>query len=98
MFDTFHALYRNEVAADYVRAMGKDLVHVHAADVDRLPPGDGIVDWPGLIRALREQNFDGYVTMEIGFTSRAVEPDRFAQRAINFLKQVEAGNEKDFPR
>jgi sugar phosphate isomerase/epimerase len=98
MFDTFHALYRNEVAADYVRAMGKDLVHVHAADVDRLPPGDGTIDWPGLIRALREQNFAGYMTMEIGFSSRSVEPDRFAQRAINFLKQVEAGNEKDFPR
>jgi fructoselysine 3-epimerase len=90
MFDTYHALYRSEVSADYVRAMGKDLVHVHAADVNRLPPGDGVVDWYSLVRALQEANFGGYITMEIGFNSRSVEPDKFAQRAISFLKQVEA--------
>jgi protein FrlC len=94
MFDTFHALYRSEVSADYVRAMGKDLVHVHAADVNRRPPGDGVVDWHSLLRILKETNFDGYITMEIGFNSRSVEPDKFAQRAISFLKQVEAECER----
>jgi fructoselysine 3-epimerase len=95
MFDTFHALYRSEVSADYVHAMGKDLVHVHAADVNRLPPGDGVVDWHSLLRILKETNFDGYITMEIGFNSRSVEPDKFAQRAISFLKQVEAECERN---
>jgi hypothetical protein len=33
--------------------------------------------------------------MEIGFSSRSVEPDKFAQRAISFLKQVEAECGKD---
>jgi sugar phosphate isomerase/epimerase len=32
MFDTLHALYRNEILADYARAMGKDLVHIHVSD------------------------------------------------------------------
>jgi fructoselysine 3-epimerase len=90
MFDTFHALYRSEVSADYVRAMGKSLVHVHAADVNRLPPGDGVVDWHSVLNALMEADFGGYITMEIGFNSRSVEPDKFARRAITFLKQVEA--------
>ena len=90
MFDTYHALYRSEVSADYVRAMGKNLVHVHAADVNRMPPGDGVVDWHSLLKVLKEENFGGYITMEIGFNSRSVEPDKFAQRAISFLKQVEA--------
>jgi protein FrlC len=90
MFDTYHALYRSEVSADYVRVMGKNLVHVHAADANRMPPGDGVVDWHSLLKVLVEENFGGYITMEIGFNSRSVEPDKFAQRAISFLKQVEA--------
>jgi fructoselysine 3-epimerase len=44
MFDTLHAIYRNEIPADYVRTMGKDLVHVHFSDSNRLLPGEGRVD------------------------------------------------------
>ena len=44
MFDTFHALYRNEIPADYVRAMRDDLVHIHVSDSNRVIPGEGRVD------------------------------------------------------
>ncbi len=54
MFDTLHALYRNEIPADYVRAMREDLVHIHLSDSDRVIPGEGRVDWIGLMRALNE--------------------------------------------
>jgi len=40
MFDTFHVLYRQDVASDYVRIMGRNLVHLHAAATDRKAPGD----------------------------------------------------------
>jgi protein FrlC len=53
MFDTYHALYRNEVPSDYVYRMGKDLHHIHIADVGRSAPGDGRVDYHGLLAALR---------------------------------------------
>ena len=36
MFDTLHALYRDEIPADYVRTMGKNLVHVHVSDSTEL--------------------------------------------------------------
>ena len=90
MFDTFHALYRNEVSADYVRAMGSSLAHFHASDHDRLPPGRGAVDWHGVLQALRDNDYRGHITMEIGFNSRAADPDRFAREALAFLKGVEA--------
>ncbi len=90
MFDTFHVLYRQDVAADYVRIMGPSLVHVHAADSDRLAPGDGKTDWRGLLQALKDVNFAGHITMEIGFTSRAAHPDELARRALDYLKTVEA--------
>lgn len=89
MFDTYHALYRNEVSADYVRIMQEHLVHVHAADTDRLPPGEGTVDWVSFMQALKDINYQGHVTMEIGFNTRAAEPDRYARQAIQFLKGVE---------
>ena len=89
MFDTYHALYRNEVSADYIRTMGAQLVHVHASDTDRLPPGEGAVDWVGFMQALKDINYQGHVTMEIGFNTRAAEPDRYARQALSFLKNLE---------
>lgn len=90
MFDTYHALYRNEVSSDYVLEMAPHLDHVHFADIDRLPPGEGVIDWLGVMQALKDVAFGGYVTMEIGFAARRVEPDRYARSAIGYLKSIEA--------
>jgi sugar phosphate isomerase/epimerase len=90
MFDTYHALYRNEVSSDYVYEMAPHLAHVHFADIDRKPPGEGVVDWVGVMQALKDIDFKGYLTMEIGFAARRVEPDRYARSALNYLKSVEA--------
>lgn len=89
MFDTYHVLYRNEVSADYVRQMGASLAHIHASENGRLPPGPGMIDWFGLIQALKEINYQGFITMEIGFNTRAVDPDSYARRALQYLKGVE---------
>ena len=86
MFDTYHTIYRNEVATDYVHRFGKDLAHVHLADSDRLPPGEGTGEFPTLIKALKKTGFDGYLTMEIGFNRRNVDPDAFAKRAYDYIK------------
>ena len=89
MFDTYHALYRNEVSSDYVYEMAAHLDHVHFADDDRLPPGEGSVDWHGVMQALKHIEFKGYITMEVGFNTRKVDPDRVARSALTFLKKTE---------
>ncbi len=89
MFDTLHALYRNEIPADYARAMGKDLVHIHVSDRNRILPGEGQVDWVGLLQVLRDCEFDEFITMEIGLDSRSADPDRIARTALAYLKDVE---------
>lgn len=89
MFDTIHALYRNEVSTDYVYRMGLDLHHVHLADANRdAPSAAGKVDYVGLINALKEVEFDGYVTMEIGFNRRDVDPDAIARKAYSYIKSL----------
>lgn len=87
MFDTFHVLYRNEIMSDYVKRMGKNLINVHVADIDRLPPGSKN-DFRPLIRALQEVGYDGYLTMEIGYDRRGNDPDVFAERSLQYLKSV----------
>lgn len=88
MFDTFHVYYRNEVASDYAHQMGKDLKYVHLADTDRLPPGQGRGDFIGLIDALKAIGYDGFLSMEIGFNRRDVEPDKIARDAYDYIKPL----------
>ena len=49
-----------------------------------------MIDFVGVMQALKDIDFNGYVTMEIGFATRRVEPDRYARSAITYLKGVEA--------
>ena len=95
MFDTLHVLYRNEIPADYVRAMADDLVHIHVSDSDRVIPGEGRVDWIGLMQALNECGYEGYLTMEIGLDSRTADPDQIARIALKFLKGIESQLNRD---
>lgn len=88
MFDTFHTLYRNEVPTDYVHRLGEKLHHVHLADVNRDPPGSGVVDYVSLIEALKSNGYQGFLTMEVGFNRRAVEPDDLARRSLEYLRRL----------
>lgn len=88
MFDTFHAIYRSEVPSDYVYQMGKDLHHLHISDNDRLPPGQGSADFVAVVDALDAIGFKGYLTMEIGFNRRKVEPDLMARQAFEYMKPL----------
>ena len=89
MFDTTHVLYRNEVPVDYIYTMGKDLKHIHIADYERKSPGTNGCDFQGIMQALKDMNYDGYVTMENGFTSRSMHPDVIARTSLENLKSIE---------
>jgi protein FrlC len=86
MFDTYHALYRSEVASDYVYRMANKLHHIHLADSDRQPPGQGRCDFTEVFKALKAINYDGYLTMEVGFHTRQAEPDWYARTSIEYVK------------
>jgi sugar phosphate isomerase/epimerase len=88
MFDTFHVMYSREVLSDYAYKMGSNLKHIHISDNDRLPPGSGVGDFPSLIDALIDVNFDGYLTMETGFHRRGIEPDQDAREGLAYLRPL----------
>lgn len=88
MFDVAHALFRQENPHDYVYRAGKYLKHVHFCDTDRLPPGSGNVDFYPIMKALKDIDYQDYITMEIGF-SRTTGTDSVAEKALRYLKNLE---------
>lgn len=54
----------------FMAVAGDRLVHVHASDNrgqfdDHLPPGDGTIDWPDVVRTLQAAGFDGWIMLEL---------------------------------
>lgn len=65
MMDTAHAAHRGESPAAYVEELGDDLVHLHLADTDRLPPGEGDLSFRAMFNKLDDIGYDGHYTAEI---------------------------------
>ena len=62
--DTFHANIEEKDTPNSVRLLGTDLKHVHVSENDRGLLGSGHVDFRGLIQALRDIEYDGYLIIE----------------------------------
>ena len=63
-FDTFHANIEEQHPADSLRAIAKDLRHVHISENDRGIPGAGHNEWRQVLRTLNEIGYDGWLTIE----------------------------------
>jgi len=63
-FDTFHSNIEELHAARALRAVHKELGHVHISENDRGIPGTGHVDWRGVLSVLKEVGYDGWMTIE----------------------------------
>jgi D-psicose/D-tagatose/L-ribulose 3-epimerase len=63
-FDTFHSNIEERQPAAALRAVASDLGHVHISENDRGIPGSGHVDWRGVLLALKEVGYDGWLTIE----------------------------------
>lgn len=63
-FDTFHANIEERHPAESLRAVSRELGHVHFSENDRRIPGTRHVGWRGVFLALGETGYDGWVTIE----------------------------------
>jgi D-psicose/D-tagatose/L-ribulose 3-epimerase len=64
MYDTFHANIEEKGPAPAIKGLAGHLVHVHISESDRGTPGTGMVHWDETFRALRQVNYDGWLTIE----------------------------------
>lgn len=63
-FDTFHANIEEPHPAESLRAVAKELGHVHISENDRGIPGAGHNEWRPVLLALKETGYDGWLTIE----------------------------------
>lgn len=100
LIDTFHAnIEEKQIAAAY-RTAGRHLKHVHTCENDRGTPGSGHVEWDSVFQALRDLNYNGWLTIEsFGFAlgeisaaasiwrDLAPSPDSIAFDGVKFLRR-----------
>ena len=99
LWDTFHANIEEKDPAVALLTTGRFLKHVHTCENDRGTPGSGHVDWPGVFAALRELQYNRWLTIEsfgfaLGDLSAAASiwrdlaptPGEIAWEGVKFLK------------
>lgn len=89
-FDTAWQLLQREYLPWSVYKLGKKIRHVHLRDGDGMlcysyPPGMGIIDWNGFVKALLDIGYDGFLSFELaGFE----ESDKYIKAAKEYMERI----------
>ncbi|MFO7955519.1 MAG: sugar phosphate isomerase/epimerase family protein [Candidatus Brocadiia bacterium] len=86
MLDVKAMCQDEEPIPDIIRDSGPWLRHFHANDENLLGPGFGDTDFGPIAEALREVNYDGYVSVEVFDFSPG--PEKIANKSIEHLRKV----------
>jgi sugar phosphate isomerase/epimerase len=86
--DVNHLMDRPESVPDAVRELGSRLFTLHLSDYDGIdekhwPPGQGVIDWPAFMQALRDIGYTGPFNYEAKFPGDTP-AERFAALQDNF--------------
>jgi protein FrlC len=87
MLDTAHIFHRNDDVRAAFREAGDRLSYVHLTDHGRDAPGTHR-DFTSLVEELEALGYDGWLSMEVGFNRREVDPDDQARRSIEHLRGI----------
>lgn len=104
LFDTFHANIEEKHIGAAIRTAGRHIKHFHACENDRGTPGNGHVEWDEVFAALRDIEYDNWLTIEsfgfaLGDLSAAAaiwrdieaSPEDIAFDGVTFLRGRVAG-------
>jgi sugar phosphate isomerase/epimerase len=103
-FDTGNALRMMEDPAAAARSLGPHIVAVHAKDMEAcrhvspeewcffssVPVGTGLIDMPGVIRALKDAGFAGVLAVESDHHKDNQDEDRLVAQSVAYLKKAVA--------
>lgn len=89
-FDTAWHLMQREAIPLSIMKLGNRIKHLHLRDGDgrlcyALPPGRGIIDWPGVIQALQRIGYNG--TMSFEFV-KYYEAEKYARESLQYLRSI----------
>ncbi len=69
-----------------IRRFGDYIEHIHSNDDNGYCPGSGNADYPGIIQALKEIGYEGYLSTEV--FDFEPDPETIARQSIEFLRSV----------
>jgi sugar phosphate isomerase/epimerase len=75
---SIHSCFQNAMSA------GK-LWHIHIGDSNRLPPGKGHLDFPGIVSTLRESGYGGFLSAEL---LPLPDPDKAAADTVHYMRKL----------
>ena len=84
LLDTFHVNIEEVSWTEPFRrlmAAGR-LWHIHLGDNNRLPPGQGLIDFPAIVATLRQIGYNGYLSAEL---LARPDPDTAAQQTLAYM-------------
>ncbi len=64
MFDTFHANIEEKNIGDAIRKAGDRISFIQLSENDRSTPGKGNVEWDGVFEAIKDIQYDGWLSIE----------------------------------
>ena len=84
LVDTFHVnIEESSWTGPYRRAMAAGrLFHVHLGDNNRLPPGQGLIDFAAILAALHAAGYDGWLSAEL---LGRPDPDTAARQTVEHI-------------
>lgn len=96
MGDTFHMNIEETDMAEALRKVGKKLYYLHIADSNRAAPGRGHIDFEEIAQALKDIEYDGWISMELlpaaanPFSGIVQEEfyDQYTEESITYLKKL----------
>ncbi len=83
--DTFHMNIEEATLEGALAAAGPRLWHVHVADSNRWAPGFGHLDFPGIVRALEDFRYRGFLSAEI---LPRPDPEAAARQVLQALRPL----------
>jgi sugar phosphate isomerase/epimerase len=85
LLDTFHMNIEEPRLADAIYTAAERLWHVHLGDSNRLPPGQGHLDFSLVVDALRDIGYTGYLSAEL---LTEPDPDAAARLTMDAMRQL----------
>lgn len=87
LLDTYHVnIEESSWTKPFRKAMKAGrLFHVHLGDNNRLPPGDGLIDFKQIVAALKKSGYQGYLSAEL---LPKPNPDEAGRRTLAYMRGI----------
>ena len=88
LLDTYHIYYEYTSQVEAIEYCKDRIGHYHLSDSDRLPAGEGLIDFKSALKKLSSINYSGYASMESKPSSTEYAAGK---SAMDYVKKIKEG-------